>query len=95
MTVQVTIIGLRQIGTSIGLALGEYKDQIVRTGTDADPARVQLAQKRGALDKINYRLADAVRDADVVLLAVPIEEVKETLKMITPELRAGDRKSVV
>lgn len=89
MTVQVTIIGLRQIGTSIGLALGEYKDQIVRTGTDADPARVQQAQKQGALDKISYRLADAVRDADVVLLAVPIEDVEETLKAIAPELRAG------
>ena len=34
MTVQITIIGMGQIGASIGLALGEHKDLFMRVGHD-------------------------------------------------------------
>jgi predicted dinucleotide-binding enzyme len=36
MTIQITIIGTGQIGTSIGLALGAHKDLFLRVGHDKD-----------------------------------------------------------
>ncbi len=89
MTVQVTIIGLGQLGASFGLALGEYKDQITRFGVDTDPVQAQKAQKMGAVEKVHPRYSDAVKDADVVILAVPLDEVEDTVKSIAPDLREG------
>ena len=46
MSVQITIIGLGQVGTSIGLALAEQKS-IKRVGHDKDFGRARAAQKAG------------------------------------------------
>ncbi len=42
MTVQITIVGLGQIGASAGLALAAYKDQVATVGHDKSP---QIAQR--------------------------------------------------
>jgi len=89
MTVQVTILGLGQIGTSIGLALGEAKDQVTRVGNDKEPDAWKNAQKLGAVDKVLVNLPDAVENADVVILAVPVDELRLTIEAIAPYLKAG------
>ena len=71
MTVQITIIGLGQIGASIGLGLTKIKDQVTRIGNDRDPIIARQAEKMGAVDKISINLPSAVRNADLVILAVP------------------------
>jgi prephenate dehydrogenase len=89
MPVQVTIIGLGQIGASIGLALGKIKDQAVRIGNDRDPGVARQAERAGAVDKTMINLPSAVKDADIVVLAVPVDEIHETLEVIAPDLKPG------
>jgi prephenate dehydrogenase len=89
MTVQLTIIGLGQIGASIGLALANHGDKIIRTGSDIDRKAVQQAQKMGAVDKTVTNLNAAVRDADIVILALPLDQVREMLEATAPELKEG------
>ncbi|MBI3739928.1 MAG: prephenate/arogenate dehydrogenase family protein, partial [Chloroflexi bacterium] len=47
MTAQITIIGLGQIGASIGMALGENKTTARRVGFDRDPAVANAALTLG------------------------------------------------
>jgi prephenate dehydrogenase len=89
MAVQVTIIGLGQVGTSIGLALGKIKDQVIRIGNDREPAFSRQAEKMGAIDKIVVNLPASVEKADLIILAVPVDEVRETIKVIAQDLKPG------
>lgn len=89
MSVSITVIGAGQVGTSIGLALAPHKQTMVRWGNDREPTRAQKAQKMGAFDKIFYNLPAAVEKADVVILALPVDEIHEVLKIIAPELKEG------
>ena len=89
MTVQITILGLGQVGASIGLALGKAKDQVTRVGSDREPEVSKQAQKMGAVDKVVFNLPSSVETADVVVLAVPLEEVYATLKAIAADLKPG------
>jgi prephenate dehydrogenase len=89
MPVQITIIGLNQIGASIGLALAKVKDQVTRIGNDRDPVVARQAEKAGAIDKLMHNLPSACREADVVILAVPVDEVRETMEVIAADLKPG------
>jgi prephenate dehydrogenase len=89
MTIQITIIGMGQIGASIGLALADHKDNLSRRGADRDRAKILHAQKIGAIDEAAGWPSHAARGADVVILAVPPDELRETLETITTDLRDG------
>jgi prephenate dehydrogenase len=82
-----TIIGLGQIGASIGLGLAGQK-QITRIGQDIEPSVARKAEKLGAVDKVVINLSKAVKDADLVILALPVDQIKETLEFIAPELKS-------
>ena len=89
MTVNMTIIGLGQIGTSIGLALAEKKTGVRRVGHDKNPETAKEARRLGAIDDVKFNLPAAVRDAGLVLLCLPFDQVRATLETIAPELREG------
>lgn len=89
MSVQITIIGLGQVGASIGLALAEHKDKLVRVGHDRDFKNAHEAQKLGAVDRVENNLPKAVRDAGIVLLSLPVDQIRETLEFIVPDLLEG------
>ena len=89
MTVQITVIGLGQIGTSIGLALASQKANLSRLGHDREPLVARQAEKMGAFDRIDYNLPGAVSKADAVILAVPVDEIRETLESMAPDLKPG------
>ncbi|MBI5964710.1 MAG: prephenate dehydrogenase [Chloroflexi bacterium] len=89
MPVQITIIGLGQVGASIGLALAAHKDSVLCVGHDKDFSIERAAQQRGAVDKTEHNLPKAVRDARLVLLALPVHQVRETLEFIAPDLMKG------
>lgn len=89
MTIQLTIIGLGQVGASLGLALQEQKERIHRTGLDRAGDVTMKAHKIGAVDRGARNAPDAVKDADVVILATPVDELRETLEVIGPLLREG------
>jgi prephenate dehydrogenase len=87
MTIEITIIGLGQIGASIGLALAEHKELIRRTGHDRKTIVARQAEKIGAIDRVENNLPKAVRGADLVILALPIDQIRETLPIIAPNLK--------
>jgi prephenate dehydrogenase len=87
MTVQLTIVGLGQIGTSVGLALAEQSELIYRMGHDREIRAARHAEKLGALDKVSINLLSAVEEADLVLLALPVDQIQETLEFIRNDLK--------
>ncbi len=89
MPVQITIIGLGQIGASIGLALGAHKDSILRVGHDKKKDVERDALQKGAVDKVEHHLFSAVSEARLVVLAMPVSQVRETLNLIVPDLKEG------
>ncbi len=89
MPVNIVIVGLGQIGASFGLALGEKKDLVLRTGHDQDAKTVRQAEKSGAVDRIERNLPRAVRDADLTLICLPLDQIRQTLEIIGPELKEG------
>ena len=82
MSVQITIVGLGQIGSSIGLALKAHDVNVQRVGHDKDPQAGKEAQRMGAVDDVKYNLPASVREAKIVILALPLAEVRETLRII-------------
>jgi prephenate dehydrogenase len=43
----------------------------------------------GAVDDVKYNLPASVRDAKIVILALPLAEIRETLEVIAPDLEEG------
>ena len=89
MSVQITIVGLGQIGSSMGLALKAHDVNVRRVGHDKDPQAGKESQRIGAVDDVKYNLPASVRDAKIVILALPLAEIRETLRLIAPDLQEG------
>lgn len=89
MAIQVTFIGLGQVGASMGMALAEKKDKVLRVGHDKEFNVEREAQKRNAVDKTEHNLPRAVQDARLVVLSLPVSEVRDTLKFIAQDLQPG------
>ena len=88
MSVQITIIGLGQVGASIGLALAGQKN-IKRVGHDKVYETSRQAQKVGAVDEVKINLPASVSAANVVILSLPLSEIRETLGYIAQDLQEG------
>ncbi|MEN8097807.1 MAG: prephenate dehydrogenase/arogenate dehydrogenase family protein [Chloroflexota bacterium] len=81
----VSIIGLGKRGSSIGLALSQ-KDHYHVVGNDIDSAMAKEASRRGAVHQTQWNLKKLVEDADIIALALPLNQVQETLSLISPVL---------
>jgi prephenate dehydrogenase len=89
MAIQLTVIGLNQVGVSIGLALQNNSEEIERIGSDAEYSYEQKALKLKAFDRVIHNLPKAVENADIVVLCVPVDEIRFTLEVIAPVLKSG------
>jgi prephenate dehydrogenase len=89
MTIQITIIGLGQIGASFGLALQPQQEQLKRVGHDKDLNTARQAEKMKAVDRVETNLHKAVRDANLVLLCLPAGQLQETMRLIAEDLQEG------
>ncbi len=85
MAVQITIIGLGQIGSSIGLALRAEKGTFTRIGSDRDVRVTKAAKSLDVVDEIKGPV-EAVRDSQIVMLCLPLSEVRGMLELIGPAL---------
>jgi prephenate dehydrogenase len=83
----ITIIGLGKTGSSIGLALKKPELDYQVLGHDKDRSVANKAKEMGAVDSISWNLINACEGADVVILAIPFDQVEETLQAVGPELR--------
>ncbi len=94
---RVAIIGLGLIGGSIGLGLGEWsrangqsgQNALQIVGFDTDIQQQQYAKKIGAVEKTEWDLGKAVRDADIVILAVPVTATEQVFQDIAEQLKPG------
>jgi prephenate dehydrogenase len=80
MTERVGIIGLGLVGGSIGAALRRQGMRVI--GYDAAPEHATFAQKWGLIDEAETDLPGAVRDADFVILAVPVLSIMDLLPRV-------------
>jgi prephenate dehydrogenase len=79
MPTQITLIGLGRRGGSIGLALrGKSRDLFI-VGHDRELMIARAAQSRGVVDRVEWNLPRACETADLVVLAMPLTGVRETL----------------
>lgn len=74
---RVAVLGTGLVGGSIGLAL--RASGVVVHGYDATPAVVARAAELGAVDSIAGSVSEAVADADVAIVAVPVGRVAEVV----------------
>src|SRR5579864_2091529 len=79
---RVAIIGLGLIGGSIGLALRNTNAAQQVTGYDLGKGVTDRAWKIGAIDQAYDALADAVRGAELIILATPIGAMRSLLQNI-------------
>ena len=86
---KVAIIGLGLLGGSIGLAIEAYLPGTVTAGYDADPAVRTRAGERRLAGTICDSAADAVSDADLVILCVPVGAMGKAAEDIAAALKPG------
>lgn len=86
---RVAIIGLGLIGGSIGLALHKAKAAQQITGYDLAKGISNQARKIGAIDQPYSALADAVRGAELVILATPVGAMRSLLRDVAAALSPG------
>jgi len=87
--ITLAIVGLGQIGSSFGLALAGHGEMIKRIGFDADIPTGNQAHKMGAVDDAALLLRNAVKDADAVLLAIPLDQMQQAIEDIAAHIKPG------
>ncbi len=81
------LIGTGLIGGSLGMALREKRLVGEIAGYDRDNEAAENALKKGAVDSIADSPAEAVKDADLVILAVPVLSTLDLLKEISSAIK--------
>ena len=86
---RVTIAGVGLIGGSLALAAraAGLIGEVVGLGRSA--ANLEIAQRRGIIDRYSHDPAEAARDADLLLLAVPVRSIAAVARACAPALRPG------
>jgi prephenate dehydrogenase len=73
----VALLGTGLIGGSVGFALRSRGSEV--RGYDLDPDRLARARELGAIDTESATVADAVRGADLTVVAVPVGRIAEVV----------------
>ena len=87
---RMTIIGLGNIGGSVALAVHNNPTadvEVVACVRNEETGREAL--RLGAVDRVSHDLADAVHDADLVVLATPVSAMQAVMRQINPHLARG------
>lgn len=87
MSFEILMIGLDTIATSIGLALRHAQGETTRMGFDPSKPQARLALEAGAVDKLASSPGRAAAHADLVLISLRPNEVRDYLQAIGPALK--------
>ncbi|MEP7029147.1 MAG: chorismate mutase [Candidatus Eisenbacteria bacterium] len=85
---RIALIGLGQIGGSLGLALGRAGGY-ERVGFDRDPRVARAALRAGAIDRIARTLETACRDAVIAVAAAPVDALPALLDRAASAMPRG------
>lgn len=83
---RLVVFGVGLIGGSFAAALKKHQAVGHVVGVGRSRANLQAAKRLGIIDEIASDPALAVRDADLVLIAVPLGQTREVMKRIAPHL---------
>ena len=86
---QVTIVGLGLIGGSLGMAIRRHRLAKEIIGVSRREATLRLAKRRGAITAGTTDVRRAVRDADLVILAVPVDDIVPLARRAARLMRPG------
>lgn len=86
---RVALVGLGLIASSMAHAIrrGGFAREIV--GTARSPETRAIAAEDGLVDRVVETAAEAVREADLVVLAIPVGAMAAVAKEIAPHLSSG------
>lgn len=82
---KVCIVGVGLIGGSIGLALKSRGLATQVVGVGRTRTNLLVAKKRGLIDQLTSDLADAVTDAELILLCGPVQAIQQHLPLIAKQ----------
>jgi prephenate dehydrogenase len=82
----ITIIGLGNTGTTVGLALQRTPGDFDIVGHDKGSDAEQNARRLNAVTRTEWNLHRACEGASLVVLALPLTEIGETLRLIGEDL---------
>lgn len=80
---RVALLGLGAMGGSLGRALGSLPEPPWRMGWSPEGPEARSARSEGAVDEAPERIQDAVEDADLVVLAVPLDATVQLMGEIS------------
>ncbi len=84
---KIAIIGVGLIGGSLALALKKAGQIQTVCGWDTNSDNLRLAVELGVVDDAAADIAQAVADADVVMLAVPVGNMLQVAQMVIPNMQ--------
>ena len=85
----VTVIGLGLIGGSLALSLKEINKEIIVTGYDIVLDAMSIAKYRNIIDKIASDYRDAVKDAELIIIATPVSKIIDVINSIKNYIQKG------
>src|SRR5215468_8647561 len=86
---RLTVAGVGLVGGSLALAVraGGFAAEVVGFGRSS--GNLDVARERGLVDRVTRDPADAVRGADVVVLATPVGAFGALAEAFRPHARPG------
>ena len=85
----ITIIGLGLIGGSLALSLKKFNNDFFITGYDNEAEATNIAIYRKIIDKAALNYKEAVKDADLIIIATPVRLIVEVANKIKDSLKKG------
>ncbi len=84
MVKKIAVIGMGKLGVSFGMALAGGKDQFITAGLDRNGDITREVGKLNIFNILTNQIPELLLGADVIILAVPFDEVEITLRSIAP-----------
>ncbi|MBT3854941.1 MAG: prephenate dehydrogenase/arogenate dehydrogenase family protein, partial [Thiotrichales bacterium] len=81
---KITIIGVGLIGGSLAKAIKANKLANIVCGYGRDQSRLEKAKKGNIIDELSTVMGDAVKGADIVVIATPVGAFQQILEEINP-----------
>ncbi len=86
---RITIVGLGLIGGSLGMAIRRKRLAREVVGWSRRAATLTQALRRGAIDRGSRSLEEAVGEADLVVLAAPVDQIVALGRRAAQSMRGG------
>lgn len=83
------IIGVGLIGGSLALAMRKKGLASTFVGVGRGLANLEAAKRLGIIDSFTHDIARGVEGADLVIVAVPVLKIADTVKAAAPRLKKG------